>query len=81
LTKPLKLRPQFRELKNPSAQNSQTVKNLAAATHWSTPRTQSPKENARREPNIGLAKIMQWQTTKRQWKIIFSGDVLSTRNA
>jgi hypothetical protein len=34
LPKLLKLRPQLRELKNPSAQDSRTVRNLAAATHW-----------------------------------------------
>jgi hypothetical protein len=55
LTKLLNLRSQLDELENPSAQNSRTVENLAADTHW--PILEHNRERKRRrEPRMSLPK-------------------------
>jgi len=68
LTKLLKLLSQFDELEDPSAQSSPpTVQNLAADTHLPTLERIGEKTPAD-WPSIGLVKIMQRQTEKKQWK-------------
>src|SRR5215467_9495305 len=71
LTKLLKLRPQLRELENPSAQNSRTVKDLAAATHWPTPEHDGEEKRSPRSPASGWPKSCNGRPRKDSGKLFF----------
>src|SRR6185312_13137985 len=54
-------------LKNPSAQDSRTVKNLAAATHWRTPELKSSAQS----PALGSPKSCNGGPRKDSGKLSF----------
>jgi hypothetical protein len=74
----LKLRSQFKELENPSAQNSRTVKDLAAATHWPT-LEHTVKKPAWARQNHAIAG--REKTVEKLYFSMFEMEVLFKRHA